>query len=286
MALFQGNIFPKTLGYQTQVYVSLPNDGHRYSKPGPERTLILLHGVSDNASGWVRYGLADEMAEKYNIAVVMPEGLKSFWLDMKYGGQYTQYLTGELPQLMGEMFRVPADAGHLMIAGLSMGGYGSLHAAMTDPEAFCAVGSFSGVTDIRDFFGRAEELGSSSDCGANFAQEIKAVTGDVQTVEEKDDLFFLAGELARRTKRPYIYLACGTEDELVYPQNTKFVGALQERGIAADAEFWSGVHDWIFWRRALDRFLEHTMGVPEKDNVFGGIPAYKKENSRMSGKEN
>ncbi len=274
MALFQGNIFPKTLGYQTQIYVSLPNDGHRYCKQGPTRTLILLHGVSDNASGWIRYGLADEMAEKYNVAIVMPEGLKSFWLDMKYGGQYTQYLTKELPWLMGEMFRIPTDREHLMIAGLSMGGYGALHAAMTDPLRYCAAGAFSAVTDIRDFFSHAKELGNTSDCGANFDNEIKAITGGEVSVEKKEELFSLVENPALQNEKPYIYMACGTEDELVYRQNVKFYGFLQEIGREAAFESWSGVHDWVFWRKALDRFLEHTMGVPEKDDVFGGIPPF------------
>ena len=78
MALFHGDLFARTLGYETQVYVSVPQDGRRYNKAGPVKTLILLHGISDNASGWIRYGLADAMAAKYNIAVVVPEGLKSF----------------------------------------------------------------------------------------------------------------------------------------------------------------------------------------------------------------
>ena len=42
------------------------------------------------------------------------------------------------------MFHIPADPDHLMIAGLSMGGFGALHAALSEPGVFTAVGSFSG----------------------------------------------------------------------------------------------------------------------------------------------
>lgn len=275
MALFQGNIFPKTLGFETQVYVSLPYDGHRYQKDGPLRTLILLHGVSDNASGWIRYGLADELAAKYNVAVIVPEGQKSFWLDMKYGGHYTEYLTGELPDLMGKMFHIPTDPEHLMIAGLSMGGFGALHAAMSEPAGFTAVGSFSGVTDIDSFFRQAETLSKTSDCGANFVNEIVAVTGIGGIPEEKDELFYLAKNLGT-TKLPGIYMACGTKDILVYQQNTKFHDFLQECGLKVTYETWEGIHDWVFWRSALNRFLEHTVGKPEEDDVFSGILPYKK----------
>ncbi len=41
-------------------------------------------------------------------------------------------------------------------------------------------------------------------------------------------------------------------------------------------ETWEGIHDWIFWRSALNRFLEYAVGKPEEDDVFGGIIPYKK----------
>ncbi|WP_411336758.1 alpha/beta hydrolase [Ruminococcus gauvreauii] len=275
MALFQGNIFPKTLGFETQVYVSLPYDGHRYQKDGPTKSLILLHGISDNASGWIRHGLADEFAARYNIAVIVPEGHKSFWLDMKHGGHYTEYLTGELPEMMGNMFHIPADPDHLMIAGLSMGGFGALHAALSEPGVFTAVGSFSGVTDIRAFFSEAERLGEVSDCGANFINEIAAIVGEEGIAGEKEDLGCLAKRL-RAAEVPKIYLACGTEDLLVHQQNKAFYHLLCKCHLDVMYETWEGIHDWIFWRSALNRFLEYAVGKPEEDDVFGGIIPYKK----------
>ncbi len=207
MALFQGNIFPKTLGFETQVYVSLPYDGHRYQKDGPTKSLILLHGISDNASGWIRHGLADEFAARYNIAVIVPDGHKSFWLDMRHGGHYTEYLTGELPEMMGNMFHIPADPDHLMIAGLSMGGFGALHAALSEPGVFTAVGSFSGVTDIRAFFSEAERLGEVSDCGANFINEIAAIVGEGEQPGKERILAAWLKDLGRRKFLKFIWRA-------------------------------------------------------------------------------
>lgn len=277
MALFHGNMFARTLGYETQVYVSVPQDGRRYNKDGPTKTLILLHGVSDNAAGWIRYGLADAMAAKYNIAVVVPEGLKSFWLDMKHGGQYTTYLTGELPELVGKMFNVPVDPDSLMIAGLSMGGFGAMHAAFSDPEAFYAVGSFSGAVGIGDLIENAEELGKNSDCGANFHNEVVAALGMDRKLEQKDDVLYLIDQAQKLEKTPKIYFACGTEDILVYGQNELLNEYLKNKPFEYKYETWPGVHDWTFWNVALDRFLEYTVGIPAEDNVFGGIPPYVKK---------
>ena len=57
-----------------------------------------------------------------------------------------------------------------MIAGPSMGGFGALHAALSEPGVFTAVGLFQRVTDIRHFFSEAERLGEVSDCGAKLYQ--------------------------------------------------------------------------------------------------------------------
>ena len=274
MALFQGNVFSRTLGFETQVYVSLPQDGRRYQKEGPDRTLILLHGVSDNASGWIRHGLADTLAAKYNIAVLIPEGMKGLWLDMAFGPRYTAYLTGELPELASKMFHLPVDREHLMIAGLSMGGFGALHAALTAPQTFGAVGSFSGVTDMKNFVASAETLQTTSDCGADFAQDILAAVGPQGTLRPADDLYVLADQLAQAALQPQIYLAVGEQDILTHSQNEAFFKHLQAAGLQAVYETWPGVHDWTFWNVALDRFLENIMGQPEADNVFGGIPRY------------
>lgn len=276
MALFHGDLFARTLGYETQVYVSVPQDGRRYHKAGPVKTLILLHGISDNASGWIRYGLADAMAAKYNIAVVVPEGLKSFWLDMKYGGKYTAYLTGELPELIGKMFHVPVYPDSLMIAGLSMGGYGALHAAFSDPDAFGAVGSFSGAIDINSLVENADALGRNSDCGADFRNEIVAALGAERRIAEKDDIIHLLTQAAKRERNPKIYLACGIEDAITYAQNNRLYAYLKTMPFDVRYEFWHGGHNWGFWNTALDKFLEHTVGIPQED-AFGGIPPYVKK---------
>ena len=44
---------------------------------GPLRTLFLLHGYTGCAGNYVPF----ELIQKYNIAVIMPNGENSFYLD-------------------------------------------------------------------------------------------------------------------------------------------------------------------------------------------------------------
>lgn len=55
---------------QTQVYVLIPDTKEK--DDAPFKTLWLLHGLSDNHTGWIRYTEIEQYAKKYNLAVVMP----------------------------------------------------------------------------------------------------------------------------------------------------------------------------------------------------------------------
>lgn len=60
----------------------------------------------------------------------MPEVQRGFYTDMVYGPAYFTYITEELPRLCASLFRVTEDPARTYIAGLSMGGYGALKAAL------------------------------------------------------------------------------------------------------------------------------------------------------------
>ena len=129
MAFFDGVIYSKTLQMDTRLAVILPHDSREARMDAPaqkaapsQRTLILLHGLSDNAAAWWMRTSIIRYAEAHGIAVLMPQGEKSFYHDMVYGDDYFTYLTQELPSLAAQMFGISVSPEDLMIAGLSIGG--------------------------------------------------------------------------------------------------------------------------------------------------------------------
>ena len=261
MAFFQGNIYSKMLGMETQLYISMPHDGRRYCTFEQPKTLILLHGISDNASGWARRSQADYFAEKYGIAVFIPEVQRSFYQDMRYGAPYYAYISDELPSIIGAMFSVSVKREDMMVAGLSMGGYGAIRVAFGRPDKFAYCGAFSATCDIKSMVNNKYIMSRIGDIGQNFPNELAAALGPKYKIPDDSDLFKLVKKASKNSIKPKFYLACGTEDSF-YSMNTCFSAYCSALPIDIKYEEWQGIHDWDFWNVALDRMLKHFLTKP------------------------
>lgn len=266
MAFFQGNIYSKAIGMETQLYVSMPQDGRRYEGNGCPKTLILLHGISDNASGWARRSQADYFAGKYGIAVFIPEVQRSFYQNMRYGGQYCTYIADELPELIETMFTVSTKREDMMVAGLSMGGYGAMRIAFGNPDRFGYCGAFSAGCDIQMIVEDREKTNGLGDAGNNLPNELAAAFGTDYTLPADSDLYKLLAKVSLRDKKPRLYMTCGTEDFL-YQMNVDFAQYVKTLPIDFDYEEWPGLHDWDFWNKSLEKMLLRFIGGSEISGI-------------------
>ncbi len=263
MALFSGNVFSKALRMETQLWVSLPQDGRHYKKRGPPKALVLLHGISDNAAGWVRHSLVDTLAEKYGTAVIMPEVQRSFYQDMALGPAYCTYIAEELPALCKAMFALSPRREDWTVAGLSMGGYGALRVALAGRDTFGCCGAFSAVCDLAQMIHEPQRFAGVGDLGYRLVEEFTACFGQGAPLPAKANLFNLAGQNTLDAKSTAFYLCCGTGDFLL-SQNRRFQKYLQDLGVPAVYEEWPGGHDWVFWNQALEKLL--AFGVKRARN--------------------
>lgn len=259
MAFFDGVIYSKTLQIDTRLAVVLPHDSREARIDAPalkkenatQRTLILLHGLSDNAAAWWMRTSIIRYAEADGVAVLMPQGEKSFYHDMMFGDDYFTYLTEELPQLASQMFRISISPEALMIAGLSMGGYGALRCALTYPERYCACAAFSSACDIRGIAAHTNVIEQTK--GTHHAFE--AIFGVPVAVPQTSDLFVLAEQNAERLRHLQLYMACGKQDFL-YESNVELARQMEQKPLKRFLyEEWDGVHEWGFWDEAIQRSL-------------------------------
>ena len=242
MALLEGSLYSEALRMDTAVTVSLPQKMEEAERP----VLYLLHGLGDDHTAWVRRSNIDRYANREGIAVIMPEVQRGFYTDMVYGPAYFTYITEELPRLCASLFRVTEDPARTYIAGLSMGGYGALKAALRCPERYAAAGCFSGAVDIRARM-KAEDFLMTPG-------EIQALSGG-ELAPEDDILMLTARAVNTGRKLPALYLTCGLSDYL-YEDNRRLRRQLDFLHIPYVYEEWAGAHEWDFWDRSVRQFLQ------------------------------
>ena len=258
LAFFEMHYYSEALRCRVVLNVLLPeipkkDDGTGLPKNETYKTLYLFHGLSQDYSDWIRKSNIERYAEKHGIAVVMPSVGRSWYADTQYGENYFTFVTEELPAVCQSYFRnMSSRRENNFVAGLSMGGYGAIKAALSCPEKFSACASLSGSLDITRK-GRDIDIPAWR---AIFDFDLKS--GDDLSGSEHD-LF----ELARRIKAsgkeiPRIYLWCGTEDHLI-EINRSFRRELEKLGISHTYKESEGNHTWPWWdlhiRDALDFLL-------------------------------
>jgi enterochelin esterase-like enzyme len=228
----------QTLGRQSDFFVYTPPD---YNPKKKYPVLYLLHGYSDDASGWTAVGRANVILDNLiaqnkikAMIVVMPLGYGtmdmishtwSAWQDKalveRNFNQYTQILLNEVKPQAEKMYSISKDRKEHAIAGLSMGGGESLRTGLNHLDDFAYVGAFSSAVPDKDDFDRVFP---------NLASEVK----------KKDRLKLL-------------WVACGTEDHLITP-NRAFTGWLKEQQIPVTVIEIPGRHTWMVWRDNLIHF--------------------------------
>lgn len=251
MAFLQCEIFSDALGkccafnaivpQKVQNQIGMTSSGGRATYP----VLYLLHGLSDNHTIWHRRTSIERYAAEYNVVIIMPDGGRSFYADMKNGaGKYWTFVSEELPEIVKGMFPVSHHLSDTYAAGLSMGGYGALKLALSKHYAMGC--SLSGAVDMAS---RME--------GTDRSWELHLIFGSKkEMVAAGGDLFVLADQCKKSGQMPKIYCVCGTEDFL-YEDNLRFKHHMENlRWPDFTYEEFPGTHNWEFWDHHVQTALK------------------------------
>jgi putative tributyrin esterase len=241
MAFLQVEFYSQVLGMETAADVILPvgvKSRAYEDKIKHIPVLYLLHGFSEDHTCWMRRSSIERYVRSLNLAVIMPNVHRSFYIDMKAGGAYFTFLTKELPAVMKHMFPLSDKREDTFIAGLSMGGYGAFKAALSYPDRYAGAASLSGALDIYRVFEDKEHM-----------TEARAVFGDA--VDGCNDLYALAGQCG---EIPPLLQCCGIEDFL-YGDNVKFRDVIRQKAKDYTYEEGPGTHNWDFWDTYIQKVI-------------------------------
>lgn len=230
-----------------------PDEKNHYQER-KTKVLFLLHGYTGGSYYWGY----EELADKYNFAMVMPEGENSFYLDgCSTGHKYGTFVGEELVGYIRKTFGLAFSAEETYICGLSMGGFGALHTALAYPESFGKAGAMSSALIIHDI----AHMKPGEDNGVANYDYYHECFGCLETVEQSAanpetlvDLIAASGG-----KMPEIYMCCGTEDFLL-KNNRRFHGFLTERKVPHVYNEGKGGHDYVFWNEYTPKIIEWMFG--------------------------
>ena len=212
--------------------------------------VYLLHGLTGHYVNWTDKTKLADYAAKHNFIIVTPEGDNGWYSDSVSvpNDKYESYIVKELIPEIDAKYRTLAGRENRMIAGLSMGGYGSLKLGFKYP------GSFSPVGSCRSAVG--EELLTQKSAG-NIGKSIDAIFGAEDSESRKsNDIFRIIRELTPEKLKalPYIYQSCGTEDFLIQ-NNREYLALLNEKKVPHEYREHPGGHTWPFWDEQVREVL-------------------------------
>lgn len=227
-----------------------------YSDPGNSAkrypVVYLLHGLMGHFDNWTDRTRIAEISSSQNLIIVTPEGDNGWYTDSAAHPKhkYESYIVKELIAEIDKKFRTLADREHRAIAGLSMGGYGSIKFGLKHPHMFSLAGSFSGALGAASI--------SEKEIPGAVGRSIQAIFGPVGSETRKSNDIFEMVRSATPDKIktfPFLYLDCGTEDFL-FLNNRDFVALLLERKVPHEYRQLPGAHNWKYWDSQVEEFLE------------------------------
>ncbi|MGP4040806.1 alpha/beta hydrolase [Gracilibacillus sp. D59] len=229
------------LGMPVQMEVLLPQSSddntRKYS------TLYLLHDMGEGHTSWLRKTNVERHAEDLSLAVVMPAGHQSYYVDKFYGKQYFTFITEELPAICERMFPLSQAMEDRYIAGSGMGGYGALKVGLFTSHKFSRVGSFSSPIDISGIANRVE-TGNAVD-----------IFGPLDELKGSRHDLYATTALTDQSSCPAFYLSCHLEDAFL-GENESFTQYLTSNGIPLMFEkIQKRNDDWEYTDNALEKFI-------------------------------
>lgn len=257
MAFCNVEFFSQSLNRSVRCCILLPTDQGAYrelqqKKPFP--TLYLLHGMTGSQVGWYRMESLWNIANRYSLAIVMPNGENSFYADSPLtGSAYGTFVSRELVEFTRNTFPFSCKREETFIGGFSMGGFGAIVNGLRNPETFGYIAAFSSAL-IKRLILRADE-----EDGLDYFTRIQYQNmfglQKIQDFEGSDwDYDALAQKLASSEKaKPKIYMDCGTEDISLYQANLDFKNLLMELGYDVTWDSRPGLHDNVFWNDSLKK---------------------------------
>ena len=237
------------------VYLPPDYDSSRRSYP----VLYLLHGYTDDHTGWIQFGevlrIADKAilnGESTAMIIVMPDadtGQVGYTNALSGKWNYEDFFFEEFIPHVEDRFRIKKNKRFRAIAGLSMGGGGSFIYALRRPDLFSSAAALSASLGPQNL----EEMKDFAYLGytiSNYNQK------DFEHYSNRNNPLQLVEKMETKDLNSVRwYIDCG-DDDFLYKSNNLMHIKMREKRVKHEFRIRDGGHSWSYWRASLPKVLE------------------------------
>lgn len=274
MALLSFKFESQYLYCNTEIYMILPDrkdnmNARRFYESGEKyKVLWLFHGGKGDCSDWTRKTNIERYACVHDLIVVMPSAYNSSyanWDDYGRGIHMYDYFLEELMPMVYHWFPASPRREDNYIAGMSMGGQGTLKFVLNNPEKFAAAAVIStGARSYPEFYEEAIRVNDTM-----FINLVKNAGGIENFLISKENMRYTMEQISRSDsfdRLPPVYLCCG-EDDPHFCEFDSFRSFCREKGFPFRFETTPGYgHEWNYWDVAIRKALTF-FGIADKEAV-------------------
>ena len=246
----------KILPYEVNYSIYLPPDYDQSQREYP--IVYLLHGYTDDDSGWVQFGEVKRLVDAGiasgdipPIVIAMPDGKVTWYLNDIGGTERWEdmFVQEFIPEIESQ-YRIRKKKEFRGISGLSMGGFGSLRLSMAYPDLFAACAAYSSAVWTAEEFKNMNANAYEQRFGKIFGSGLKGDARITDHWKANSVLDMVRTKNLNELKKVRYYFDCGDDDFLAIGNSTLHI-EMTKRGLPHQYRVRDGSHSWSFWRTSL-----------------------------------
>jgi enterochelin esterase-like enzyme len=256
-------ISSKTLGKDVEYSIYLPADYDKTNRNYP--VLYLLHGYTDDETGWTQFGETHHITDKAinsgeapPMIIVMPDAGVTWYMNTFDGKtRFEDFFISEFIPFIDATYRTRAKREFRAVAGLSMGGLGTLLYATKYPDMFVAAAPLSAAvwTDDEVVSNNTEQSRYDATFGDLYGKGLKGKDRLTTHYYQNAPIKIVETGNAEELKKVRYYIDCGDDDFLI-KGNMALHAMMIDKKIPHEFRVREGGHTWTYWRTALPEVLK------------------------------
>ena len=254
--------FAAKSGAKMNYSVYLPEDYATSQRSFP--VVYLLHGYSDDETGWIQFGEANRIADKGisegkipPCIIIIPDG-KVTWYCNSYDlkNRWEDIFIQEFMPFVEKEYRIRAKKEFRAIAGLSMGGYGALKLSMRHTDLFSTCVAFSSGTFSDEEIVNQKDAEYDRYFGDIYGKSLKGEARLTEAWKANSPLNLIHSVPLEKLRTVRYWIDCG-DDDFLFNGNSLLHIEMRKLGLPHEYRVRDGGHQWSYWRSGLATGLEY-----------------------------